>query len=78
MTRAAKGAKKKVSRVMTLLAPPLTVEHRMTPHEESVMISGCLVTYNEGGSMTVPPAGAGEDLGRLCEQSELRGEKKSK
>jgi hypothetical protein len=60
LTRPAKGVKKKVSRVMTLLAPPLTVEHRMTRDEESTTITGYLVTYNQEGTMTVPPKGGAD------------------
>ena len=40
---------------MTLLAPPLKVTHRLAPDEESVTITAHLVTYNEEGTLTVPP-----------------------
>ena len=39
-----KGAKKRVCRVVTLLAPPLTVVERTSKDEESATISGYLVT----------------------------------
>jgi len=50
-----KGAKRKVSRVMTLLAPPLSVVHTSSTHEESTTITGHLVTYSEEGTLTLPP-----------------------
>ena len=53
---APKGAKRKVSRVMTLLAPPLEVDHRTSSDEETATISAYLVTYNnESGQLGLPP-----------------------
>jgi len=51
----AKGSKKALCRVMTLLAPPLTVTHRRTSDEETMHLSAYLVTFNEHGSLTLPP-----------------------
>ena len=55
LKRPEKGAKRAVSRVMTLMAPPLTVTHTTTDDEESATFEGYLVTYNEAGEMTLPP-----------------------
>ena len=44
LTAPRKEAAKKVSRVMTLLAPPLRVEHRMSMEVETATISAYLVT----------------------------------
>ena len=55
LTAPAKGAKKKVSRVMTLLAPPISIVHTSTPEDESTTITGHLVTYTEEGTLTLPP-----------------------
>jgi hypothetical protein len=56
LVKAPKMAARKVSRVMTLLAPPLTVVHTNGPDESAVVISGHLVTFNETGEMRLPPA----------------------
>ena len=50
-----KGSTRQVCRVMTLLAPPLTVVHVRTPEEESTTVSGYLITYHEDGTLTLPP-----------------------
>ena len=55
LTAPGKDAAKKVSRVMTLLAPPLRVEHRMSKEVETATIKGYLVTYNEEGRLGLPP-----------------------
>lgn len=55
LVRAPKGAARKVSRVMTMLAPPLEVVHVNGEDEESVTIKGHLVTSNEAGVMRLPP-----------------------
>ena len=55
LTAAPKGAKKRLSRVMTLLAPPLTVEHSINKDEETARIKAQLVTFNEEGRLGLPP-----------------------
>ena len=50
-----KDSVKKVVRVMTLLAPPLTVEHFINQDEETATITAYLVTYNEEGRLGLPP-----------------------
>jgi len=51
----AKAATRPVARVMTLVAPPLTVTSTVTNDEESATLEGYLVTFNEKGEMTFPP-----------------------
>ena len=55
LVKAPKGSTRQVSRQMTLLAPPLTVEHTIGKDESSTTISGHLVTFNETGQMRLPP-----------------------
>ena len=50
----AKAATRPVARVMTLVAPPLTVTSTVTNDEESATFEGHLVTFNEKGEMTFP------------------------
>jgi hypothetical protein len=40
---------------MTLLAPPLKVEHKVSKDEDTMVISAYLVTYNEKGMIGLPP-----------------------
>jgi len=54
LTAAPKASKRKVSRAMALLAPPLQVEHRVSQDQESATISAYLVTYNEEGTLGMP------------------------
>ena len=55
LTKAPKAAKRKRSRVMTLLAPPLKVTHKFSKDEDWLQISAYLVTYNEEGNLGLPP-----------------------
>ena len=55
LTAPAKGANEKVCRVVTLLAPPLTVTSDVTADAETATVKGYLVTYNEEGRLTLPP-----------------------
>ena len=55
LVKAPKSAKRKVSRQMTLLAPPLTVTQTEGAEESSATIQGYLVTYSETGEMRLPP-----------------------
>ena len=48
-------ARTQVSRVMTLLAPPLSVEHSINEDVETATIKAQLVTYNEQGRLGLPP-----------------------
>ena len=50
-----KNDARKVSRVMTLAAPPFTATSTVTNDEESATFEGYLVTFNEKGEMTFPP-----------------------
>ena len=51
----AKGSKSPACRLMTLVAPPITVTHVSTKDEDSAIFEGHLVTYNEQGILTIPP-----------------------
>ena len=50
-----KAARNPVARVLSLLAPPVTVQSFVSPDEEWATFDGYLVTFNEAGSMTKPP-----------------------
>jgi len=55
LTKAPKGSINRVSRVATLLAPPLKVTQTHGEDEDSCTVAGYLVTYNEAGEMRLPP-----------------------
>ena len=50
-----KETRRKRCRVMTLLAPPLTVEHKISKDREEATIKAYLVTYNEEDRLGLPP-----------------------
>ena len=51
----AKADRRQRARVVTLLAPPLTVEHKAGRDEETATIKAHLVTFNQEGSLGLPP-----------------------
>ena len=51
----AKADRRQRARVMTLLAPPLTVEQKTSKDEETATIKAYLVTYNQEGRLGLPP-----------------------